>query len=128
MPVPGENDDADRQVVEHRIVALERSRLGVARPVRLERDLRDLALVGPFCRDQLGALRAAAMKKHHARMLGMDLVERVPDQLMVGDIGPTGEGDLRAGGNEDFVLGAAAGGDKLAAVDYGGSQRSVADE
>src|SRR3546814_18962736 len=42
------HDDADRQHVQHLIVALERRGLGVLRPVGLEGDLRHLAGVGPF--------------------------------------------------------------------------------
>jgi hypothetical protein len=42
------HDDPDRQDVEHGVVALERSGLGVLRPVRLEGDLRHLAVVRPL--------------------------------------------------------------------------------
>ena len=41
----GEDDDADRQAFEQVVVALERHRLGVPRPVRLEDDLWDFARV-----------------------------------------------------------------------------------
>ena len=44
----GEDHDADRQNVEHRIVAFEWRRFGVLGPVGLEGDLRHLAVVAPF--------------------------------------------------------------------------------
>ena len=80
MPVPGKTHDADRQDVQHLVVALERRGLGVLGPVGLEGDLRNLAVVGPAGGDALGALRRAAVQQHHVGMLGVDLVELVPDQ------------------------------------------------
>src|SRR5215467_13590925 len=47
-----EMHDADRQEFEHGVVALERCRLGVLRPVRLENDLWHLAGSRPFGSDQ----------------------------------------------------------------------------
>ena len=96
MPVPGKTHDADRQHFEHCVVALERRGLGVLGPVGLEGDLRHLAVVGPAGGDQLGALRRAAMQQHHVGMLGVDLVEPVPDQAMVVEVEAAGEGDLRS--------------------------------
>ncbi len=49
--------DPDRQNLQHRVVSLERCRLGVPGPVGLERDLRHLAVVGPACGDAFGTLR-----------------------------------------------------------------------
>src|SRR5580658_11313626 len=43
-----EHHDADRQNVEHRVVAFERGGLGVLRPVGPEGDLRDLTVACPF--------------------------------------------------------------------------------
>ena len=43
-----EMHDADRHQFEHGVVAPERRRLGVLRPVRLESDLRYLAVNSPF--------------------------------------------------------------------------------
>ena len=40
------------QNFQHRVVALERRRLGVPRPIRLERDLRHFAAVCPFGGDE----------------------------------------------------------------------------
>ena len=48
-------DNADREDVEDPVVALERCGPGVPVPVRLEDDLRDLAVIGPAAsRDMLG--------------------------------------------------------------------------
>src|SRR5690349_10692053 len=41
----GADDDTDRQDLQDLVVALEGCRLGMARPVRLERDVRHLAIV-----------------------------------------------------------------------------------
>lgn len=65
---------ADRQLVKHRVVALEWSGLGMLRPVGLEGDLRDLAIVGPLGGDQLGTLGVSAVQQHHVGMLGVHLV------------------------------------------------------
>ena len=51
-----EHDDADRHHRQHEIVALEWCGFGVLRPIRLECDLRNLAVRRPFGRNQLGAL------------------------------------------------------------------------
>ena len=75
MPEPGNDQDADRQRLEHRVVALERRGLGVLGPVGLEGDLRHLAVIGPAGGDALGALRRSAVQEHHVGVLGMDLVE-----------------------------------------------------
>ena len=39
-----------------------------------------LRLIGPAGGDAFGALRRAAVQQHHVGMLGVDLVEPVPDQ------------------------------------------------
>ena len=51
-----EDHDADRHAVQHHVVALEGRGLGVLGPVRLECDLRHLAIGGPGGSDTLGAL------------------------------------------------------------------------
>ena len=88
MPVP--MHDVDRQDLEQRVVALERSGLGVLRPVELEGDLRDVAVARPFAGDEFGALRRAAVQQHHFGVLGVDLVQPVPDQAMVVKVEPAG--------------------------------------
>ncbi len=110
MPDPGNDDDADRHGFEHLIVALERRRLGVTRPVGFEDDLRRLAIVGPAGGDALGATRATAVQQHHVRMLGERLVEPVPDRAMVVEVEAAGEGDLGSGGEQRLDLGAMLGG------------------
>src|SRR5208283_657806 len=90
-PRAGESDDADRQYVEHLVVALERRGLGVLRPVGLEGDLRNLSMIGPFGCDALGALRRASVQQHHVGMFGVDLVEPVPDCAMIVEFEPAGE-------------------------------------
>ena len=76
MPEPGNTMTPIGSTFEHPIVALERRGLGVPGPVRLEGDLRHLAVVGPAGGDALGALRRTAMQQHHVGMLGANLVER----------------------------------------------------
>ena len=121
----GADDDADRQDFEHPVVAFERCGFAVARPFGLEDDLWRLAIVGPAGGDAFGALRRSAVEQHHVRVPGERLVEPVPDQAMVVEIEPAGEGDLGAGGNERFGLDAAFGGEKVAAVDHRRGQRAV---
>src|SRR5215813_4136729 len=80
-------------------------------------DLRDLAGVGPGGGDALGALRAAAVEQHHAGMLGVDLVEPVPDGAVVVEVETAREGDLGAGRQQHLGLATALGGNEVAAVD-----------
>src|SRR5215472_10403282 len=61
----GKRDDAHRQRIEHLVVALERRSLAVTCPIRLEDDLRNLAVVGPTGGDALGAARAPAVQQNH---------------------------------------------------------------
>src|SRR5712671_7690003 len=86
MPEPGNTMTPDRQDGEHLIVAPEGRGLGVAGPVGLEGDLGDLAGVGPGGGDALGAPRGAAVQQHHAGMLGVNLVEPVPDRAVVVEV------------------------------------------
>jgi len=123
----GEDDDADRQGLQHLVVALEGRGVAVPRPVGLEDDLWNFAIVSPAGGDALGAARAAAVQEHHVRMLGADLVERVPDALVVVALGAAGEGDARAGRGAELGVGAAAGGEELAAVDHRGGEGAVVD-
>ena len=55
-PGAGEDQHPDRQDVQHRVVALERGRAAVLRPVGPEGDLRHLTVIGPAGRDKLRAL------------------------------------------------------------------------
>ena len=90
------DDDSDRQDFEHPVVAFERRGFAVARPFGLEDDLWRLAVVGPAGGDAFGALRRSAVEQHHAGMPGERLVEPFPDQAMVVEVEPAGEGDLGA--------------------------------
>src|SRR4029453_12865005 len=101
--------------------------LGVARPVRLERGVRDLAGGGPAGGNGLGPRGRAAVQQDHVGMLGVDLVERAPDQLMIVEVATTAEGDLRSGGYKQFGLGPASSGEELPAVDHRSSKGAVVD-
>lgn len=46
------------------------------------------------------------MEQHHGAVLGVDLVERVPDQPVIVKVETAGEGDLRAYRQMHFVVGA----------------------
>ena len=60
-------------------------------------------------------------------MLGADLVERVPDAGVIVAVGAAGKGDAGAGRCQHFGVGAAAGGEKFAAVDNRRGQGAVID-
>ena len=55
-------------------------------------------MVGPAGGDAFGALRRTAVQQHHVGMLGVDLVELVPDQAVIVVVEAAGEGDLGPGG------------------------------
>src|SRR3984893_13357258 len=95
-------DDADGQGLDHLVVALEGCGVAVPRPVGLEDDLGDLAVVGPAGGDALGAPGAAAVHEPHVRVLGTDFVEGVPDAGDIVAVGAAGKGDTGAGRSEDF--------------------------
>ena len=48
-------------------------------------------------------------------------------RVMIVAVGAAGEGDARAGGSEHFGVGAAAGGEEVAAVDHRGGEGAVVD-
>ena len=77
--------------------------------------------------DQFGALGRSAVQQHHVGVLGVDLVEPVPDQLVIVEVEPAGEGDLGSRGQQHLVFGPAFGGEEVAAVDHGRGQRAVVD-
>ena len=99
----------------------------MARPFGLEDDLGRLAIVGPAGGDAIGALGRSAVEQHHVGVAREGLVEPVPDQAMVVEVEPAGEGDLGAGGNERFGLDAAFGGEEVAAIDHRRGQCAVVD-
>jgi hypothetical protein len=98
------------------------------RPIRLEDDLRDLAAIGPAGGDALGAAWTAAVEQHQVRVLGADLVERVPYALVIVAIGTAGESNARAGRRPKFGIGAPLGGKKVATVDHCRRQGPVVDQ
>jgi hypothetical protein len=75
-----------------------------AGPIRHEGELGDFASIGPGGDDALGALRAAAVEPDHAGMLGVNVVEPVPDGAMVVEVETAGERDLRAGRQQRLGL------------------------
>src|ERR1700758_525464 len=125
---PREMHDADRQQFKHGVVASERCRLRMLRPVRLESDLRHLAVGRPFRGDQLGALWRTAVNEDHVGMFGVDLVEAIPDQMVVVEVEAAGKSDLWSCRQHDLGLGAAFGCDKFAGVDHGCGERAMVDE
>src|SRR3546814_6668681 len=77
--------------------------MGLLRLVGGESDMRDVAGVGPFGCDMLGALRRFAVQQHHVWVLGVDLIELGPDQTVVVEVEPAGEGDLRTGREQHLI-------------------------
>ena len=55
-PSARENEHTDRQDVQHRVVALKRSRAAALGPVRTKGDLRHFAVIGPSGGDEFCAL------------------------------------------------------------------------
>ena len=60
-------------------------------------------------------------------MLAVNLVERVPDQVVVVEVEPAGKRDLGTGGEQHIVVRPALGGEEVAAVDHGRGQRAMVD-
>src|SRR5579872_1578968 len=120
--------DADWQHFEHGVVALEGCCLGMPGPVRLERDLWHLAGGRPFGSDQLCALWRAAVDQHHVGMLGVNLVEAIPDQTVVVEVEAAGKCDFWPCWQHDLCLNAALGSDEIAGVDHCCGERAVVDE
>ncbi len=67
------------------------------------------------------------MEQHHVGMLGMHLVEHVPDGLVVVAVEPAGEGDLHAGRHQGLDLDPALGGQEVPAVYDRGGQIAMID-
>ena len=89
-----EDENAHGQHVQHGVVALEGCGLGVFGPIGLEGYLRDLAGFGPFDGDEFGPLGAATVEKDHVGIFGLDLIELAPDQAVIVEVGPAGEGPM----------------------------------
>jgi len=86
-----EDEEPHGKNVQHRIVTLERCRLGVLGPVRLEGDLRHTPGLGPFGRDEFGTLRASPVQVY-VGIFGADLIELSPGQAMIVEVSSAGEG------------------------------------
>jgi hypothetical protein len=120
--------DADWQQLEHGVVAPEGRCLGMLGPVRLERDLWRFPGGRPFGGDQLGALWRAAMDQDHVGMLGVNLVEAIPDQTVIVEVEAAGECDLRPRWQHDLYLCPALGCDEVSGIDHRRGQRAIVDE
>lgn len=97
-------------------------------PVGLEGDLRHLPAGRPLGGDEFGALRRATVQQHHIGVLGVDLVEAVPDQGNVVEFESSGECDLRSRWQNGLGLGPTPGGEEVSGVDQGRGERAVVDE
>lgn len=63
------------------------------------------------------------MHQYHAGVFSVDLIERDPDQLVVRDVGPAGERDLRTCRQHYLGLSPPARSEEVAAVDHRRGQR-----
>ncbi|GGI31131.1 hypothetical protein GCM10010987_62890 [Bradyrhizobium guangdongense] len=61
-------------------------------------------------------------------MLGVHLVEPIPDEAIVVEVEPTGQGDLRTRRHHDLGFRAALGCDEVAGIDYRRGERAMADQ
>ena len=95
------------------------------RPVGLEGDLWHRAVGRPFGGDQFGPFRRAAVEQDHVGMLDMNLVKAIPDQVMVVEVEPAGECDLRPWRQHDLGFSATLGRDEVAGVDHRRRQCAV---
>ena len=92
MPDPWTRMLPDWHRQEKLVVALEGRSLSVAGLVRLEGDVGDLAGIDPARGDELGAHWRSAVQEHHVGMFCVDLVEDIPDPLVVVASDASGEG------------------------------------
>src|SRR5258708_9322463 len=68
------------------------------------------------------------MDEDHVGMLGVDLVEAIPDQVVVIEVETARKCDLWSSRQNDLGLGAALGCDELPRVDHGRSERAMVDK
>jgi hypothetical protein len=127
MPVPGKTMTPIGRTFEHLVVALERCGLGVLGPVGLEGDLRHLAVVGPAARCVRRPSGDPPCSSTMSGCLAWTLSSVGPDQPVVVEVEPAGEGDLRSAGQQHLGLGAALGGEEVAAVDHRRGQVAMVD-
>ncbi len=117
MPEPGKATTPIGMRFQEMVVALEGRGLVMPVPIGPERNLRNLARVGPASGDAFGAGRRAAMQEDHVGVLGMHLVERRPDAVVIVAVGAAGESDTSAGRKQNLRLAAPLGVEEIAAVD-----------
>ena len=67
------------------------------------------------------------MEEDHVRVLGMNLVEAIPDEVVVIEVKPTGECDFRPWRQYDLGFCAAFCCDEVAGVDHCCGEHSVID-
>jgi hypothetical protein len=67
------------------------------------------------------------MQQHHVGVLGLHLVEAVPDGAMVVEFEPTGECNLGPSRHQHLGLDAALGSDEIATVDHRARQGTMVD-
>jgi hypothetical protein len=67
------------------------------------------------------------MQQHHVGMLGVDLVEPLPNRVMIVEIEAAGEGDLGPSGEQQLGFGAALGCEEIATVDHRRGQGAMVD-
>ncbi len=75
-------------------------------PVGGKADLRDTAVVGPAGGDLLAPFGDLPCISTMSGCFGADLVELGPDQLVVVEVEPAGQRDLRPGGQQHLAVGA----------------------
>ena len=68
------------------------------------------------------------MQEDHVRVLGMNLVEAIPDEVVVIEVEPAGECDFRSWWQQDLGLGAAFGDNEVARIDHCRGERAVIDQ
>lgn len=100
----------------------------MTRPIRLEGDLRDFAIVRPIGGDSFRSLGTGIMEQNHVGMLGARLVEHRPNADMAVAIRAAGESDARAGWHEHLRVSEFPGVEKIPAVDHRRGQRPMIDE
>jgi Zn-dependent peptidase ImmA (M78 family) len=117
MPLPGKTRTPTGSTSSMASLRLKGAALACLVQSGLKATCVTLAGFGPFGGDEFGALGAATVEKDHVGILGPDLIELAPDQAVIVEVGPTGEGDLGACGQHHFGFRAALGGQEIAAVD-----------
>lgn len=96
-------------------------------PIGCKPDLGDFSVLSPFCGDELGTLWRFSVHQHHIGIFGVDLVQHVPDEVMVVEFKPARKYNLGAGRHHDLGIRLLPGRKKIATVDQCGGQVTVID-